>query len=469
MESAEILNQRLKPFIASKHAGTIGKTFSFVSSDNHHVLIKALKKAEETDEYVVRVYETGGEKPQRATLTFAGRILSASEADGTEKTLGNAGFSGNQLQVSISPYFVKTYKVRLQPSATAVNELKQTSLPLRFDRKCASYNAFRGEGDFESGYSFAAELLPSVLTTDRVVFCLGEKETANGMTCRGDTLQLPAGYNRLYLLATSTEGDNQADFRIGKQTATFIVPSYTGFIGQWGHTGHTEGYLEEAEIAFVGTHRHAADGDRPYEFTYMFKFGMDIPKGATSVILPCNEKVVLFAATLTQESEPAIIPAAALFRTANRGNATTIAGSGQITGSNLLKSTRIIACSGFTNADERPEFMVDGDLETKWCDVSQTPNYVDFDLGEAQALKGWKMVNAGHESSSYITSACFLQGKAVPGDEWTTLDVIDGNHANVIARPLHSEGKVRYLRLLVTRPTQSVGGRDTRIYELEVY
>jgi len=30
-------------------------------------------------------------------------------------------------------------------------------------------------------------------------------------------------------------------------------------------------------------------------------------------------------------------------------------------------------------------------------------------------------------------------------------------------------GKVRYIRLLVTRPTQSTGGRDTRIYELEVY
>ena len=50
------------------------------------------------------------------------------------------------------------------------------------------------------------------------------------MTCEGDTLQLPAGnkYNRLYILAASTEGDNQADFRIGKQTASFVVPSYTG-------------------------------------------------------------------------------------------------------------------------------------------------------------------------------------------------------------------------------------------------
>lgn len=469
VEKAEMLNQRLKAFRTAKHRGTAGRSFSFASSNNRNVLIKALKKAEESDEYVVRVYETQGEKAQTATITFAGNILAAAEANGTEKTIGNARFNGNQLQVSIAPYSVKTFKVRLAPSGYAADELKQTVLPLRFDRKCASYNAFRGEGDFESGYSFAAELLPDELTTDRVVFRLGEKEVANGMTCKGDTLQLPAGYNRLYFLAASTEGDNTAEFRAGKQTATFVVPSYTGFIGQWGHKGHTEGYLKEAEIAYVGTHRHAPDGDQAHEFTYMFKFGMDIPKGATSIILPRNEKVVLFAATLTQEDEPAATPASTLFRTANRGNAASAAGSQAITGENLMKGARITGYSGFTNDKEKPEFMIDGDTDTKWCDVSQTPNYVDFDLGEARTLKGWKMVNAGQEDHSYITNACFLQGKANANDEWTTLDLIDGNHANIIARPLNTEAPVRYLRLLVTRPTQSVGGRDTRIYELEIY
>lgn len=30
----------------------------------------------------------------------------------------------------------------------------------------------------------------------------------------------------------------------------------------------------------------------------MFKFGMDIPKGVRSVVLPQNENVVIFAATV---------------------------------------------------------------------------------------------------------------------------------------------------------------------------
>ena len=76
------MNQRLKAFQTDSHKGTLGKTFSFASSDNRNVLLKALKKAESSDEYVVRVYETEGKQEQKATLTFAGEITAACEADG---------------------------------------------------------------------------------------------------------------------------------------------------------------------------------------------------------------------------------------------------------------------------------------------------------------------------------------------------------------------------------------------------
>lgn len=44
VEKAEILNQQLKAFRTEKHKGNAGKSFSFASSDNRNVLIKALKK-----------------------------------------------------------------------------------------------------------------------------------------------------------------------------------------------------------------------------------------------------------------------------------------------------------------------------------------------------------------------------------------------------------------------------------------
>lgn len=318
VENAEVMNQKLKAFRADRHRGPLGREFSFVSSDNPNVIIKALKKAENTDEYVVRVYEIGGEKEQGAVISFAGDIVSAVEADGTEKTIGKAGFSGNGLSVNIRPFSVKTFKVRLKPSDVDAYRLQYAALPLSYDRKCSSFNEFRGEADFASGYSYAAELLPDSLTVNGVPFILGEKEAANGMTCNGDTITLPAGknYNRLYILAAATDGDNTAVFRCGRNASEFVIPSYTGFIGQWGHTGHTEGYLKDTEIAYVGTHRHSPSGDHPYEFTYMFKFDIDIPEGATSVILPKNDNVVIFAATLVQDAHKPVHVASDLFNTA---------------------------------------------------------------------------------------------------------------------------------------------------------
>ena len=73
--------------------------------------------------------------------------LSAVEADGTEKSIGSADFSGNQLEVSIQPNSIRTYKVRFNDNKK--EELRCEQLPLNYDRKCFSWNEFRWEANFE--------------------------------------------------------------------------------------------------------------------------------------------------------------------------------------------------------------------------------------------------------------------------------------------------------------------------------
>lgn len=462
---AATLNQPLKAFTVTKHKGTLGKTFSFLRSDNDKVLVKALKKAETSDEYVVRLYETEGKSAQKATLTFAGDIESACEADGTEKRIGDAAFRNNTLTVEIPPYSLKTFKVRLK-KVYPETKAQYAFLPLDYDRKCISWNGFGHEADFESGYSYAAELLPdSALVSNGIPFRLGEKEVKNGMTCKGDTLRLPSGkpYNRLYLLAASTDADHTVTFSVGDRETQAFIPYYSGFIGQWGHTGHTEGYLKPVEVAYVGTHRHTDKGNEAYEFTYLFKIGLDVPEGVQSIRLPDNEKVVLFAATLVEEDTPAARPACPLFRTALAESATA-----DTAPKNLLKGARVIGCSGEVNASEKAACAIDGDLSTKWCDTESAPNYVDFDLGSPQQMKGWKVVSAGHENHDYITRSCFLQGRNAPDEKWHTIDIMDDNSRNVFTHTFPTVS-YRYLRLLVTRPTKVQTRGAARIYELEVY
>ena len=196
----------------------------------------------------------------------------------------------------------------------------------------------------------------------------------------------------------------------------------------------------------------------------MFKYALDIPKGATHIVLPNDKDIVIFAATVVNEPER-IKPAGAFYH----ANNTALPAKETVEKKpSLLKQATIIAVSGECNDKERAVNLTDGNLETKWCDVTNAPNYVVFDLGQKQKLSGWRMVSAGCEENAYITRTCLLQARNTPTEEWKTIDILDSNQADEVARDL-SPVETRYLRLYVVGPTQEVGQNTTRIYELEVY
>ena len=481
-QQAEKLNQRVKAFSAPKHAGALGKSYSLASSNNASIAIKALKKAECSDEYVVRVYERDGKSAQDAVLTFASDIESAVEADGTEKTIGQATFNGKQLNVSIKPNSIKTYKVKL--AKQPMKDRKFEHMALNFDKKCASWNEMKNDSQFEDIYSYAAELLPAELTVNRIPFRLENNALLNGMMCEGDTLALPAGhtYNRLYILASSATPANESTvgtFRIGKHAQEVRVPSYTGFIGQWEHIGHTDGYMDETEVAYVGTHRHSDTADEPYEFTYMFKLAIDIPAKATQVILPNNPKMVLFAATLVDEPQPAPEALTALFTLNNEVNREELP-----VAENLLKPEHIIsvtksgdnqagteraARAGGLQMGNKPEFLLDGNRETGWFNTQGLPSHVEFDLGKTTEIKGWKIATALFRRRSSPVAGCYLLGRNDVNEEWRTLDYFTGNKKTVVNKRLGKPESVRYIKLMVVQPTPEANSRGTRIGEFNVY
>ncbi len=471
--AADRLNQRVKAFTTSKHPGALGRSFSAANIDNPNVAIKALKKAESSDEYVVRVYETSGSGSQKATIEFPYAIKKAVEADGTEKTLRDAAFSGNKLNVEVGKNGIKTYKVVLDTPAPAASKTF-AYLPLAYDKKCFSWNGFESDADFSEGFSFAGELIPDTLVFSGIPFDIENRALLNGKVCSGDTLRLPEGkFNRVHILAATASEKKPAtgEFKAGKSTKAIEVPSYTGFIGQWGHTNHTEGFLKADDVAYVDTHRHSPEGDNPYEFTYMFHYVIDLPKDAKEIILPDNRDIVIFAATAVGDDTPALTSASDLYRTsiAAAPAGASSASTGYVEKKNLLDASKQIAWSGFVNDSERPALLHDGDISTKWCDNSGIPSFVDYDLGEPQTISEWTLTGAGHENPSFITSTCLLQVKDSPEQEWRTVDALLSNKRNTVYRKLSAPVTARYLRLEVIQPEQSPEGPATRIYEFSVY
>lgn len=470
VQKAEVLNQPLTAFVVPKHGGTLGRSFSFAGSRNDNVALRALKQAEDSDEYVVRFYETSGLDAQDAVVEFAADIVEAKELNGVEDQRGDAAFEGNKLMFRINPFGMKTFRVKLAKPAKTLSPATTAYVDLPFNLKTASYNSFRSDANFDGkGNSYAAELLPDRIGYKGIGFRLGDPAAENGVKCRRDTVALPEGrYNKLYLLAASTMYDNKAVFTVDGRDYEVLVPYYSGFVGQWGHTGHTEGYLKSADVAFVGTHKHdmIRNEDVPYEFTYMFCVGLDIPVGARELVLPDNPRVVVFAATVADDANNAALPGSDLLRVSLPAKG---ADAGDASRKNLVYGKPVVERSGEVNRSERAECALDEDVATKWCDYSDSkPKFLSVDMEQDKPIRGWYVMHGGLESLDYITKEYSLQVRTTPDQAWKTVDTVYDNTALETDRLLSEPVQARYVRLVVTKPDQSEGN-TTRIYEFAVY
>lgn len=467
---AEQLNQPLVAFAAEKHSGTLGRTFSMIETDNVNVILKTLKRAEDSnDEYVARFYETTGKASQHVVCTLPADVLRAVETNGMEEEIGRAAYEGHTLNFDIEPFGVKTFRLKLQPKAQPLAAAKSTPLDLPYNSTATSFNGFRRFANFDgTGNSLPAELFPTELDLNGVHYTFAPADAKNAVKCRGQKVEFPAGTERVHLLLASITRDQFVDLTVGNQNVSILAPYYAGFIGQWGHTDHTEGFVKPTEVAYVATHRHSQSEniDLPYEFAYMFDVAIDVPAGATSITLPMNDRVAVFAATAVQnDNRPltAITPILGVDLPAPYVDPTPVVKS------NLLAGKRAGRASGDVSWEERPQMAIDDNVMTKWCDVGAgKEKFMEVDLGEEMDLQGWYVMHAGMESPHWISKEYDLRYKVNKDDEWQVADRVMDNHEQETDRRFKAPIHARYLRLTVTKPDQDEGS-TVRIYEFYVY
>ena len=135
----------------------------------------------------------------------------------------------------------------------------------------------------------------------------------------------------------------------------------------------------------------------------------------------------------------------------------------------LLDATNIVGRSGQVNRQEAPQMAVDDDPSTKWCDTSaNAEKFIDFDLGSVRTLNGWYVCHAAAEAPEYITDAFALKVRDSRNKAWKTVDEVTKNSDPETNRKLSAPVQARFVRLSVTRGTQS-GENVARIYEFSVY
>ena len=98
---------------AKAQEGTLAPEYSLVSCDKENVVIETVKVAEDSDNIIVRAFETWNSKTPVA-LTFCDEILSATECNLMEEEDEAVTFNGNTLTATFKPFEIKTFKVKLK-------------------------------------------------------------------------------------------------------------------------------------------------------------------------------------------------------------------------------------------------------------------------------------------------------------------------------------------------------------------
>ncbi len=333
------LNQPLAAFQTHGHEGKLGRSVSLLKVDSDQVAVVAIKKAEDSDEIVVRLKETTGRTASQVRLTGGiSPIIAAREVNGQERPIGAALDTHGELATEMGPFALRAFALKFAPAPGPLAPPKSQPVELAYDLDAVSTQKNRADGGFDqAGRTFPAEQLPATLMGEGIEFRLGPTQDGqkNALVCHGQTVTLPTGdFDHVYLLAAAADGDAKGTFKIGDRAVEQSVQDWSGFVGQWDNrlwkgtvpeltyawtnewAGLAPGYTKRDTVAWYASHQHhPQNGNEFYQYCYLFKYGFELPTGAHAITLPDNPHIRVFAVSVAQNGHEGIRPARPLYDT----------------------------------------------------------------------------------------------------------------------------------------------------------
>lgn len=530
-QEAEKFNRPMVAFQTEEHDGQLGKDYSFASLDTDQVSIEAIKKAEYSDEIIVRVYENYGQSANNVCLTMANGIKSAREVNGAEDEIDTANSASLEVRDG-KVYFstegnnIKSFAITLESPEESLSPENQTQIDLDFNKDVVTFQGNK-DGEFvHSGYSIPGELFPRSILSGGVKYNFGSsnENEKNAVECSGQTISIPEGFNSAHILATSINGDKEATFDVGGAQQSVSAQDYRENIGGWDQYGLDHyGFIKRDNVAYTATHTHRSGRDSVYDNIYLYEYELDIPEGANSIKLPDDTDIIVMAITLSDSvksavgselydvknksetytltvkngqgsgSYPAGVPVKAYVEPAETGVVSwkgydaiegkntsiiefimpaediTVEANIQSYGPNLALNKPVVVSA--ENGSEKGENMVDGSINgvgDKWCSIEAWPQWAYVDLGSSQTINRWVVKHAGAAGeSSGYNTSDFVLQISDNAKDWTTVDTVKNNKANITDRKV-DDFTARYVRLFIQKG-ESSGNGATRIFALELY
>lgn len=411
------LNNPPIAFETSEHDGSYGKEISAMKINTDQVDAMALKKAEESDYYIVRLNELYGKDVKGITVTFPAKITDAYEVNGQEKKTGPADFSNGTLNLDMTHFEIRSFAVKFEKAPVAYSKPAQLPVTLTYTEDGISFDTKRSDGNITGNLTYPAELLPQEVISEDISFTIGNKADGqkNVVAANGQKIDLPKGnFNKLYILAAATE-DTEGALKAGNKSVNMKFQEWSGFVGQhysrdlyFNNTkvaAIKNAFTKRDNIAWYASHRHTPEANDTYVYSYLYKYEISLPKGTRSVTLPKNSKIKVFAITVAETGKDEITPLQPLYDDFTNSKQVKPRVSEIVTPD--LKPLDFVQNPLFTeNIDERmmprlKQYLKSAGLDT--VVVKTPPSTADY---------------ADRNTGNKVTATYFPTGKSAKGDQF---------------------------------------------------
>ena len=277
-------------YICKKHNGALGTNYSFGSVSSNDVIVRAIKKAENSDEIIIRLNEGANKTINKFSLSLGNGIEDAKEVFASEEYKGKAEIKDGKLITSFKPYEIKSFALKLK-SGEKVKAEKAVPIELPLDKNIITKQGKCGDYD----YTVPFEIVPDEINSNGYKFIIN-KNGNNALTASAQKINTGSKDSKIAFLCASLVGDKDAEFVINGREVKAKVNSCFERFARWDLYDFGEtAYIKKGKIAYEATHCHKNGKDEIAKSMYFYIVEFDVPKNST-VIFPNDSDIVILAA-----------------------------------------------------------------------------------------------------------------------------------------------------------------------------
>ena len=297
---SETFNKPMLAFQTNCKNETKLDDLSLVKINNKNIIIKAIKKSQDDKTIIVRLNEISGEEQKNIQISFLNKIKKASEVYGNEEYKSNVDILNGNITFDIKPFEIKSFAIELESNNNDIDELYKT-LDLEYNTNGITNDESKVNVILQgSGCSLPQELLDREIKVANIPFKIENKNLSKNMVVmRDQTIKLPEGSKKLYMIAASTLGNRKIAVKCDNIEKSFTIDDMKEPYGSWDMVGLNQtAYLKNSNVAMVFTHTHHPSGNLTNEKAYFYLYELDV-RNCNSITLPSENRAIIMAMTIS--------------------------------------------------------------------------------------------------------------------------------------------------------------------------